>query len=248
LSTLSIHLIQSLELKIKTIILAGGLGTRISEETVDKPKPMVLIDDKPMLWHIMHIYGIQGFTDFVIAGGHKMHIIEEWVSHLKTSWNIQVLDTGQEDQTGSRIIKAMAHIGDERCFVTYGDGLGNIDLKKLLQFHVKGSATLTLTAVRPPSRFGVIQSENGVITHFGEKNQADAGWINGGFFVVEPEIRKLNFNKNTSFEADVIPKLVARREVNAFHHKGFWQPMDTLREKHILEEISKKNVPDWLIL
>ena len=248
MSTLSIHLIQSLELKIKTIILAGGLGTRISEETVDKPKPMVLIDDKPMLWHIMHIYGIQGFTDFVIAGGHKMHIIEEWVSHLKTSWNIQVLDTGQEDQTGSRIIKAMAHIGDERCFVTYGDGLGNIDLKKLLQFHVKGSATLTLTAVRPPSRFGVIQSENGVITHFGEKNQADAGWINGGFFVVEPEIRKLNFNKNTSFEADVIPKLVARREVNAFHHKGFWQPMDTLREKHILEEISKKNVPDWLIL
>jgi glucose-1-phosphate cytidylyltransferase len=209
---------------------------------------MVLIDDKPMLWHIMHIYGIQGFTDFVIAGGHKMHVIEEWVSHLKTSWNIQVLDTGQEDQTGSRIIKAMAHIGDERCFVTYGDGLGNIDLKKLLQFHVKGSATLTLTAVRPPSRFGVIQSENGVITHFGEKNQADAGWINGGFFVVEPKIRKLNFNKNTSFEADVIPKLVARREVNAFHHKGFWQPMDTLREKHILEEISKKNVPDWLIL
>ena len=237
-----------MELKIKTIILAGGLGTRISEETVEKPKPMVLIDDKPMLWHIMHIYGIQGFTDFVIAGGYKMHVIEEWVSHLKTSWNIQVLDTGQKDQTGSRIIKTMAHIGDERCFVTYGDGLGNIDLKKLLQFHIKGSATLTLTAVRPPSRFGVIQSENGVITHFGEKNQADAGWINGGFFVAEPEIGKLNFNKNTSFEGDIIPKLVARRKVNAFHHKGFWQPMDTLREKHILEEISKKNVPDWLIL
>lgn len=237
-----------MESKIKTIILAGGLGTRISEETINKPKPMVLIDDKPILWHIMHIYGTQGFTDFVISGGHKIHIIEEWVSRLKTNWNIQVLNTGQEAQTGSRIIKTMAHIGDERCFATYGDGLGNIDLKKLLQFHVKGSAAITLTAVRPPSRFGVIQSENGVITHFGEKNQADAGWINGGFFVLEPEIGKLNYNKNTSFEAHIIPKMVAKRKVNAFHHKGFWQPMDTLRDKHILEEISKKNVPDWLSL
>lgn len=231
---------------MKTIILAGGLGTRISEETSDKPKPMVLIGDKPIIWHIMNIFSTQGFTDFVIAGGYKIQVIQEWVSRLKSNWNIEVLDTGEDDQTGSRIIKTIHLMKQERCFVTYGDGLGNVDLNKLLQFHIKASASLTLTAVRPPSRFGVIESENGVITNFGEKNQADAGWINGGFFVAEPEIGRLEYGKDTSFEVEIIPKLVAMRKVHAYHHKGFWQPMDTLREKHILEEISRKKVPDWL--
>jgi len=209
---------------------------------------MVRIDDKPILWHVMSIFAIQGIMDFVIAGGYKIGVIQDWVDGLDTLWKIEVLNTGFDDETGSRIIKSLAHVGDERCFATYGDGLGNVNLDKLLDFHIRKSVPLTLTAVRPPSRFGVLESENGLITHFGEKNQADAGWINGGFFVIEPEIAKLDANKTTSFEGDIIPKLVAERKVSAFHHSGFWHPMDTLREKNILVEISRKKLPDWLRL
>lgn len=232
--------------RIPVVILAGGLGTRISEETADKPKPMVLIGERPMIWHIMSIFAIQGFTDFIIAGGYKIEVIEKWVESLETPWRIEVLDTGPDDQTGSRIIKSLSFIGSRRCFVTYGDGLGNVNLHKLLDFHESKSLPLTLTAVRPPSRFGVIESENGLITHFGEKNQADAGWINGGFFVIEPEIATIPANEATSFEAEVIPQLVLEQKVTVFHHSGFWQPMDTLRERNILVEISKKALPDWL--
>lgn len=231
---------------MKTIILAGGLGTRISEETENRPKPMVLIGDKPVLWHVMNIFAMQGFADFVIAGGYKIHVIQDWVASLDTSWKIVVLNTGETDQTGSRIFQAMNYVGHERVFVTYGDGLGNIDVNELLRFHIRESLPATVTAVRPPARFGVLESSNGIVTHFGEKKQADSGWINGGFFVLEPEISSLAFSNDTSFESEILPSLVSKKMLAAFHHNGFWQPMDTLREKNILSELAREKHPDWL--
>lgn len=231
---------------MRAIILAGGLGTRISEETNDKPKPMVLLDDRPILWHVMSIFAIQGITEFVIAGGYKIGVIRDWVANLDSEWDIEVLDTGANDQTGSRIIKSLRHIGSQRTFITYGDGLANVNLQKLLSFHMSQSLPLTITAVRPPARFGVLESSNGVVTHFGEKNQADAGWINGGFFVAEPEIANLKTNERTTFEGELIPGLVVEEKVAAFHHDGFWQPMDTLREKNILTDLASSASPPWL--
>lgn len=231
---------------IKAIILAGGLGTRISEETIDKPKPMVLLGNKPIVWHVMSIYATQGVTDFVIAGGYKIEVIQEWVKTLRSTWNIEVLDTGPNSQTGSRIVQSLNYIGRQRAFITYGDGLGNVNIDKLLDFHLSKLLPLTITAVRPPARFGVLESMNGVVTHFGEKNQVDAGWINGGFFVAEPEIADLQVSESTTFESELIPKLVSEGNVSAFYHDGFWQPMDTLREKNILAEIATKDEPDWL--
>lgn len=207
---------------------------------------MVLIDEKPILWHVMSIFASQGIAEFVIAGGYKIEVIQAWVKELDSPWSIEVLDTGANDQTGSRIVKSLRHAGSQRSFITYGDGLANVDLGKLLSFHINQALPLTVTAVRPPARFGVLESMNGIVTNFGEKNQADAGWINGGFFVAEPEIANLSINEYTTFEGDLIPKLVAQKKVSAYHHDGFWQPMDTLREKNILADIAKKDKPDWL--
>jgi glucose-1-phosphate cytidylyltransferase len=233
--------------RIKTIILAGGLGTRISEETADKPKPMVLIGNKPILWHVMSIYAQQGFTDFLIAGGYKYEVIEQWTRSINSDWTIEVINTGESDQTGSRIKKSIEYIGtEEPIFLTYGDGLGNVDLKKLLDFHVKMGRVATVTAVRPPARFGVLESSNGLVTHFGEKNQADSGWINGGFFVLEPKAFKSPISEDTAFESDILPKLVNQRQLSAYYHEGFWQPMDTLREKLILTELATRNPIPWI--
>ena len=166
---------------MKTIILAGGLGTRISEETDDKPKPMVLLDDKPILWHVMNIYASQGFKDFIIATGYKGEIIHEWVRTLKEDWAVEAFDTGLETQTGGRIKLCLEAHPASRYFATYGDGLGNVDLKALLEFHNQMGKLSTVTAVRPPARFGVLESENGIVSHFGEKNQTDSGWITEDF-------------------------------------------------------------------
>ncbi|QLL22954.1 glucose-1-phosphate cytidylyltransferase [Actinobacteria bacterium IMCC25003] len=231
---------------MKVIILAGGLGTRISEETSNKPKPMVLLDDKPIIWHLMNIYARQGFTDFVVAAGYKAEVIRDWVDNLNTSWNIQVVDTGQETQTGGRISRCMKEFPNQRVMATYGDGLGNIDLQGLLDFHVHHGKMATVTAVRPPARFGVLESENGLVKHFGEKNQADAGWINGGFFVLDPQVSGLISSDSEPFETGALPKLVASRELMSFHHKGFWQPMDTLREKEELMKLASFPQPPWL--
>jgi glucose-1-phosphate cytidylyltransferase len=165
---------------VKAIILAGGLGTRISEETGDKPKPMVLLDDKPIIWHVMNIYARQGITDFVIATGYLGNIIHEWVRELHTPWSIVALDTGADTMTGGRIRQCLDYVGDETAFATYGDGLGNVNLKNLLDFHSHQGRGATVTAVRPPARFGLLESSNGLVTSFTEKNQAVAGWINGG--------------------------------------------------------------------
>jgi glucose-1-phosphate cytidylyltransferase len=233
---------------VKAIILAGGLGTRISEETETKPKPMVLLDDKPIVWHLMNIFASQGFTDFVIATGYLGHVIHDWVDSLDTPWNIRALDTGTDTMTGGRIRLSMESIGEERVFVTYGDGLANINLQKLLTFHEHQDRLATVTAVRPPARFGVLESSNGLVTHFGEKRQADAGWINGGFFVLEPAVKERLNKDSAPFETSALPMLVNEGQLSAYHHPDFWQPMDTLREKNELSALARIDTPPWLLI
>ena len=231
---------------MKAIILAGGLGTRIAEETSDKPKPMVLINGRPILWHIMNVFASQGVTDFYVATGYLGHVIKDWSGRLTESWNVNALDTGLDTQTGGRIQSCLNAIGDERVFATYGDGLGNVNLAKLMDFHLASGKLATVTAVRPPARFGVLESENGLVTHFGEKSQADAGWINGGFFVLERKVGEYISNPNEPFETGALPRLVQESQLSAFHHEGFWQPMDTLREKQVLEKLALADKPVWL--
>jgi glucose-1-phosphate cytidylyltransferase len=232
---------------LKVVILAGGLGTRISEETGDKPKPMVLLDDKPIIWHVMNIYAQQGISDFVIATGYLGGVIHDWVKELKTPWKITALDTGEKTLTGGRIRQCLELIGPERSFATYGDGLGNVNLKQLLDFHVNQGRAATVTAVRPPARFGLLESANGKVTSFTEKNQAHAGWINGGFFVLEPEVVQYIEDDMEPFESGALPRMVSNAELSAYHHSDFWQPMDTLREKQELAKYALAGNPPWLI-
>jgi len=231
---------------MKAIILAGGFGTRISEETGDKPKPMVLLDDKPILWHLMDIYARQGVTEFVIATGYLGNIVHDWVDGLNSSWKITALDTGRDTLTGGRIRKCMEFIGPEPVFATYGDGLGNINLSNLLSFHNQQGRLATVTAVRPPARFGLLESSNGLVTNFTEKNQADSGWINGGFFVLEPDVKDFILQDMEPFETGALPKLVTDSNLSAYHHEDFWQPMDTLREKQELAKMAVSGKPAWL--
>jgi glucose-1-phosphate cytidylyltransferase len=231
---------------MKTIILAGGLGTRISEETDNKPKPMVLLDENPIIWHLMNVYAKHGFTDFVIAAGYKSEVIFDWVENLKTEWNIQVIDTGLETQTGGRIKKCMEKIGPQRIMVTYGDGLGNVNISKLVEFHKGHEKRATVTAVRPPARFGQLTLDGDKVTEFGEKQHADGGWINGGFFVIEPSVVELIRTDSDPFETSALPALAKQDQLRAFHHEGFWQPMDTLREKNELTEYAKSGLVPWL--
>ncbi len=193
---------------MKAIILAGGQGTRISEESNTKPKPMVLLDDKPILWHLMNSLAAQGVSEFVIATGYLGHIIHEWVENTEAPWKIKALDTGENTMTGGRIRQCMEYIGEERVFATYGDGLGNIQLSSLVKFHEQNERLATVTAVRPPARFGVLESSNGLVTHFGEKRQADTGWINGGFFILEPQVKRYILSDLEPFETGALPLLV----------------------------------------
>lgn len=231
---------------MKVIILAGGLGTRISEETSDKPKPMVSIGNKPILWHIMDIYARQGFNDFIIATGYKGEVISDWINSLETTWKITALDTGLNTQTGGRIKKCMGSIPGERVLVAYGDGVGNINLINLINFHEFQGKLATLTAVHPPARFGHLDVQDHKVIHFGEKNQSDAGWINGGFFVLEPEVANYVDFYEEPFEIGALPRLASLGQLMAFEHAGFWQPMDTLREKQDLEKLTYQETPPWL--
>jgi glucose-1-phosphate cytidylyltransferase len=231
---------------MKAIILAGGLGTRISEETETKPKPMVLLDHQPIIWHLMNIFAKQGHDDFVIATGYKGHVIHDWVDSLETSWKITALDTGTNTLTGGRIRQCLDFVGRERVFATYGDGLGNVNLSQLIDFHQHQGRYATVTAVRPPARFGLLESSNGLVTSFSEKNQTQAGWINGGFFVLEPEVRDFIDSDAEPFETGALPKLVNNAQLSAFHHSDFWQPMDTLREKQELAKLASLETPSWL--
>jgi glucose-1-phosphate cytidylyltransferase len=231
---------------MKVILLAGGLGTRISEETNDKPKPMVLLDDKPIIWHLMNTFAMQGFTEFVIATGYRGDVIHEWVDSLSSPWSIKALDTGLHTQTGGRIKQCMEFLKDPRVIATYGDGLGNVDVASLIQFHEMHALKATVTAVRPPARFGVLETSNGLVTHFGEKNQTHAGWINGGFFVLESDVANYIEGDLEPFETGALPRLVDQNQLAAFHHEGFWQPMDTLREKLDLVQHLETGNPPWL--
>jgi glucose-1-phosphate cytidylyltransferase len=232
---------------MKIILLAGGLGTRISEETGTKPKPMVLIDGKPLLWHLMHFYAAQGYMDFIIATGYKGEVIHQWVHEIQENWNIEVLDTGEKTQTGGRIKKCIEAFPESIYMATYGDGLGNVNLNQLLAVHRKNDGLATLTAVRPPARFGYVKFDGVKVHHFGEKNQSDEGWINGGFFVLEPSITNYISGDNEPFETGALPRLANLNKLNAYKHDGFWQPMDTLREKLDLEKLAIAGDPPWLI-
>lgn len=237
---------------MKVIIIAGGLGTRISEETSDKPKPMVLLNGRPILWHLMNIFSLQGLREFVISSGYKSEIIEDWVGNNKildinsNLMNIKIINTGLNTQTGGRISEVMKSIPRERVIATYGDGLANVSITNLLAFHKSHGNLATVTAVRPPARFGYLKIESGSVVHFGEKNQSDEGWINGGFFVLEPEVRNYIKSVSEPFETGALTRLTECSQLMSYQHKGYWQPMDTLREKLDLEKLAKENTPPWL--
>ena len=231
---------------MKLIILAGGFGTRISEETDSKPKPMVTIGNKPMLEHIMNMYARFGFDDFVIAAGYKSESIFDWVKQFNSTYNIDVLDTGLDTQTGGRIKQCMNFIGKNKVFVTYCDGLGNVNITKLLEFHAAHGKLASVTAVRPPARFGQLTLEGIKVTEFGEKQHSDGGWINGGFFVLEPGVVEWIHDDLDAFESTTLPRLAKSDELRAFQHDGFWQPIDTLREKNELEKLWSAGNPPWM--
>jgi glucose-1-phosphate cytidylyltransferase len=239
---------------MKVIIIAGGLGTRISEETDDKPKPMVLINGQPILWHLMNIFSLQGFNDFIISTGYKSDVIEKWVSKNKIldsnfeQMNIRTVDTGLHTQTGGRISEVMKLLPKERIIATYGDGLANVSIEKLLDFHTRHGKLATVTAVRPPARFGYMKIEGNTVTHFGEKNQSDEGWINGGFFVLEPQVAVYIKSLDEPFESGALVRLANESNLMAYQHEAFWQPMDTLREKKELERFASLPNPPWLSL
>ena len=228
------------------------MGTRISEETGDKPKPMVLINKKPILWHLMNIFSLQGLNEFIISTGYKSEIIENWVQNNQifdsnlNRMKISIINTGLHTQTGGRISEVMKVFPGESFIATYGDGLANVPLKELLNFHSSHGNLATVTAVRPPARFGYMKIKKNIVTNFGEKNQSDEGWINGGFFVLNSKVKDYVKSMDEPFETGALVRLTKESKLIAFHHTGFWQPMDTLREKNLLEAESMLTTPAWL--
>jgi glucose-1-phosphate cytidylyltransferase len=251
---------------MKVGILAGGLGTRLSEETVVKPKPMVEIGGKPLLWHIMRSFADYGFTEFVIALGYKGELIKDYfINYRKRTcnltvrlstgdlmvhnghsedWTIHLLDTGVKTQTGGRVKRISQYIGKEPFLLTYGDGVSNVNMHKLVEFHRSQKKIATITAVRPPARFGDLTFEGEMVSAFAEKPQTGEGWINGGFFVLEPEIVNYIDSDDTSFESTPMERLTRENQLMAYRHNDFWQCMDTLRDVHMLENMwASGNIP-----
>ena len=223
---------------MKVVILAGGLGTRLSEYTKIIPKPMVKVAGKPILIHIMNHYYKYGFKDFYIALGYKGQIIKNFFKKNKfKDWNINLIDTGQNTMTGGRLARLKKYLGQETFLLTYGDGVSNVNIKKLVNFHKKKKKILTLTAVRPPARFGAIKLKGNFVTYFKEKSKTDAGWINGGYFVVEPKMFDYLRGDKTFFEKEPMEKISKGKQLVAFKHNDFWQCVDTVRDKEILEKI-----------
>lgn len=255
---------------MKVVLLAGGLGTRLSEETVIKPKPMVEIGGMPILWHIMKIYSAYGFNDFVICLGYKGYIIKEYFANyflhrsdvtidlsnnkLKIHdsqaepWKITLVDTGNETMTGGRIKRIQKHIGNETFMLTYGDGLADVNISDLYNFHKKNNKYCTVTAVQPSGRFGALNIvENQSVHSFMEKPKGDGSWINGGYFICEPQVFDFIDGDPTLWEREPMEKLAEEGQMVAYEHKGFWKPMDTLREKHELEEDWIANKAKWKV-
>jgi glucose-1-phosphate cytidylyltransferase len=254
---------------MKVVILAGGFGTRLSEETDIKPKPMVEIGGKPILWHIMKIYSHYGFNNFVICLGYKGYVIKEYFANyflhmsdvtidLKNnkmeihnvkaeSWKVTLVDTGLNTMTGGRIKKIQSYIGNETFMLTYGDGVGNINIKELLDFHKKHGKYATLTAVQPSGRFGALDLNDSEIKAFKEKPKGDGAWINGGFFVLEHQIFDYIEGDETIWEREPLENLAKDGQLMAYKHKGFWKPMDTLRDKRELEALWQSGNPPWKV-
>jgi glucose-1-phosphate cytidylyltransferase len=232
---------------MQVVILAGGYGTRLSEETDLIPKPMVRIGNIPILQHIMNFYSGFGHKDFVVALGYKAEVIIEYFETTKNpELNIKLVDTGLDTSTGGRIKKLEHELNDE-FMLTYGDGLSNVNIDDLLSHHQRFGKIATVTAVRPPARFGTIEISNGVVTKFAEKDPQDAGWINGGFFCLNKKVCQFIADSTTSFESEPLRHLVKIQELSAYEHHGWWQPMDTLRDKRSLETIWEAGNAPWLI-
>ncbi len=255
---------------MKAVILAGGLGTRISEETSIKPKPMVEIGAKPILWHIMKIYAHHGINDFVICCGYKGYVIKEYFAnyflHMSDvtfdmvnnqmevheryaePWRVTLVDTGNDTMTGGRLKRVAPYIKDEDAFCfTYGDGVSNVDITELIKFHRKQKVQATLTATLPPGRFGALDLEGNKVHSFKEKPKGDGAMINGGFFVLSPSVIDLIKDDSTIWEREPLEALAQRKQLAAFQHNGFWQPMDTLRDKVYLEELWATGKAPWKV-
>ena len=252
---------------MRVAILAGGLGSRLQEETTVKPKPMVEIGGRPMLWHIMKIYDAHGFSDFVFALGYKGEVIKDYfldyryrASHLSIrldsgevtvhdsnaeAWTVHLLDTGLHTQTGGRVKRMARFIGNETFMLTYGDGVANVDIRRLLAFHRSHGKLATVTAVRPPARFGSIVLEGDLVHRFREKPQIGEGWINGGFFVLEPGVADYVDGDDTIWEGEPMERLAADGQLMAYRHDGFWQCMDTLRDVRFLERLWQSGEVPW---
>jgi len=252
---------------MKAVILAGGLGTRLSEETIVKPKPMIEISSKPILWHIMKIYTAHGITDFIICLGYKGYVIKEYfanyVLHVSNvafdltsgqmevlegntePWKITLVDTGESTQTGGRLKRIRPYLDDEDFCVTYGDGVGNIDIPKTIELHRKSGKLMTLTAVRSPARFGTLKITDNCVTAFREKPEDEGTWINGGFFVLKPQALDYIDDDDTIWEREPMERLAQDDQMTAYKHHGFWHPMDTLRDKRYLEELWKTGQAHW---
>jgi glucose-1-phosphate cytidylyltransferase len=255
---------------MKAVILAGGLGTRISEETESRPKPMIEIGGKPILWHIMKMYSAHGIQDFIICCGYKGYVIKEYFANyfLHSSdvtidlrnnklevlerkadpWTITLVDTGDRTQTGGRLRRVAAYLkGEENFCLTYGDGVGSVNLTELIRFHKGHGKPATITAVQPPGRFGALELTGTSIKSFVEKPQGDGGWINGGFFVLKPQVFQYIADDATLWEKTPLEQLAQNNELEAFFHEGFWQPMDTLRDKTYLEELWLSDRAPWKV-
>ena len=253
---------------MKAVILAGGLGTRLSEETVARPKPMVEIGGRPILWHIMKIYSSFGINDFIICLGYKSYVIKEYFSNylLHSSdvtvdlrkrttelhgasaepWRITMVETGELTQVGGRIKRIIPHVGSDPAFcLTYGDGVSNVDVAALLTTHEKHGRLATVTAVQPPGRFGALEYAGDRVTHFAEKPQGDGGWINGGFFVLSPKVADYIEGDTTVWEREPLERLAQEKQLSVHFHDGFWQPMDTLRDKAQLEALWAGGKAPW---
>ena len=254
---------------MKAVILAGGLGTRLSEETVQKPKPMVHVGGRPILWHIMKIYSFHGVNDFIICAGYRSYVIKEYFAnyflhmsdvtfdmeqnsvevHKKRSepWRVTIVDTGEETMTGGRLKRVQNYINDEPFCFTYGDGVGDVDIKKTIKIHNETGRKATMTAVQPPGRYGALSIEGDIVTQFQEKPEGDGAWINGGFFVLNTGVLKYVKDDMTLWEQEPMRNLARDGELTAYEHHGFWQPMDTLREKQLLEELWASGKAPWKV-
>lgn len=251
------------------MILAGGLGTRISEETHIKPKPMIEIGGKPILWHIMKNYSVHGINEFIICLGYKGYLIKEYfnnyflhmsdvtfdmaqhkmeVHHKHVEpWRVTLVDTGEQTMTGGRLKRVRSYLDDQDFCFTYGDGVADLDIERLVKCHKKNKSLATVTAVRPPGRFGALKMKDGFVRGFMEKPQGDGGWINGGFFVLSPKVIDYIENDTTSWESEPVERLVSEGKLSAYQHEGFWQAMDTLRDRTQLEELWHTGKAPWKI-